>query len=91
MIEDEFGHFKHADALFAIEYLAQFIVRLDEGFVLRVLKVVAADVIPEFLGDFSAGERLSADDFAEFLVGLNWLQKSGARLSFSFGLCFGHK
>jgi hypothetical protein len=22
---------------------------------------------------------------------LNWLQKSGARLSFGLGLCFGHK
>jgi len=91
MIEDEFGHLEHADAILATKDFAQFVVGFDKCFILRVLKIMAADVIPQLLGDFSAGKGLIADDFAKLLVRLNRFQKSCARLSFGFGLCFGHK
>jgi len=90
MVEDQFGHFKHADTVFAIENLAKFIVGFDERFVLRVLKIVAANVIPQFLCDFGAGKGLAPDNFAKFLVRLNRLQKCRTRLPFGLGLCFGH-
>jgi hypothetical protein len=90
MIEDQFGHFEHADSLFAIENFAQFVVCPDEGFIFGVLQIVSADVIPKLLRHFRARKGLIADDFTKLLVWLNGFQKSGTRLSFRFGLRFRH-
>ena len=91
MIEDEFGHLEHADAVFTAEDLPQLFVGLNEGFVFWVLKIVIVDVIPELLCDFCVGERLVVDDFVKLLVRLDWFQESGAWFVFGFRLCLGYK
>ena len=88
MFAYQFGHFKHADAVFAPEEFAQFVVGLNKRFVLRVLQIVAANVIPKLPRDFGAWDWLAADDLGQLRIGLHGFHESGARLTFSFSFCW---
>jgi len=79
MLEDQLGHFKHGNAIFAIEDLLELVVGLDNSPIFRVLQIVAADIIPHFAGHFGSGNRVASDDRREFVIGLNRFHKSCSR------------
>ena len=51
MIENQFGHLKHADAILALKYFLQPVVWLDKSLIGGVLEIMATDVIPKFASD----------------------------------------
>jgi len=69
MSGNQLGHLKHADLLFAVENCLQCVVRIDEGFLLGVLKLVLLDVFPKLLGKLSTRKRFRADNGRKDLIG----------------------
>jgi len=53
----QFGHLKHGDLFLAAEDLVQAIIRIDVAAILAVLKPVALDIRPDFLGHFGSRHR----------------------------------
>ncbi len=51
-------HFKHRDGSLPVENFAEDRVCINVSAILAVLKIVLADVGPQFLDDFGAGDRL---------------------------------
>ena len=90
---DELRHLEHAHALLTVENRLQQIVSVDLGLLLRILKLVLLDVVPQLLGQIRARERLGTDDLGEGLIGLDGLEESsvslfsGSFLGGSFFLC----
>ena len=75
VIGDQLGHLKHGHGALAIEHGFQSSVSVDLGLLLFILELVSADVIPELLGQFSAGKWIFANDGCKFIVGLNGFKK----------------
>ena len=65
MLADELGHVEHADLSFATENNLEGGVGVDVAAVLFVLKTILLDVRPELLGELSAGERRSTNDWGK--------------------------
>ena len=59
MPRNVFGHLKHGHLLFASKHSFERIVGIDQRFLLRVLKLVFFDVIPELFGHFGESPRQS--------------------------------
>ena len=93
VVENQFGHFEHANPVFAIEHFLELVVRLDERFVGGVLQIMAPDIIPEFLCDLGPRQRLVANNLSQLFVRFDRLHESATRLTFGFlrGRFFGHK
>ena len=83
---DELGHFEHAHPVFSVEDVFELVVGVNEGLVLLVLQVVAADVLPKFTRECRSSERLVADNGRQFLVWLHGFHEPGAGLPFALGL-----
>ena len=64
-------HFEHADPVLAPKDLLQLVVSHDFPFVLRVLQVVLANVIPHLRNDLAARQRIAARDRGEIRRRLN--------------------
>src|SRR5688500_16212513 len=62
VLADELRHLEHRDLALAIEYRAKLVVRVDHAALLRILKSVPLDVLPQLLRDFGAWNRRAADD-----------------------------
>src|SRR6476646_10597509 len=58
-------HLEHAEPVLAAKDLLQLGVSHDLSFVLRILQVVPADVIPDFRNDLAARQRAAAGDRRE--------------------------
>ena len=65
MCGKQLGHLKHGDLIFAEDGL-EFGVRVNIAFIRRVLKAVCLDVFPYLFCDFSAWDRVAADDGSQF-------------------------
>ena len=83
---NELGHLEHADLLLTAENGLEGWVGVNLGPLLRVLKVILLDVVPEPLGEFTARSCFWSDDRAQHGIGLNRLHERGVR--FAFGGCF---
>ncbi len=46
VLEDQLGHFEHADPLFSIENFFELVIRVDESLIRGILEIVPADVVP---------------------------------------------
>jgi tRNA(Leu) C34 or U34 (ribose-2'-O)-methylase TrmL len=57
---DEAGHLEHRD-LTAPKDRTEVLVRVDHAAVLRILKTLTLDVVPQFLGDFGPWHCAAAD------------------------------
>ena len=90
MTENQLGHFKHADFLLAAEHFLEQVVWFDEGFVLGVLQIMAANVIPQFARYFRSREGFTADDLGQLVVWFDRLHESRAGLPFAFRCLFRH-
>ena len=88
VIKDQLRHFKHANAISAVEKLTEFVIGFDKCLILRILQIVAANIVPKLARDFSAWYRVAADDFGQLRIGLDRFHEPGARLTFSFGFCW---
>ena len=90
MLKDESCHFEHADAIFSIKDLAQRFVGTNECFIVWILELVRADVLPDLACNVRARERFRADNDSQFLIGLDRLQKCRTRRPLAFnnrGIC----
>ena len=76
---DESGHLEHRDLSRAAEDRTEVIICVDHAAVLRILKSLTLDVLPEFLGDFSAWHRARADDIGQLAARLHRLHECGVR------------
>src|SRR5664280_1771090 len=59
---NQLGHFEHADLGLAVKHGLQLVISIDLGLYLLVLQTVLLDVIPQFLGELGAGQRLAANN-----------------------------
>ena len=75
VLVNELGHLEHADLLLAAEDGFEFVVGVDQRALLRILKPVLLDVVPELLGHLAAGHRLRADHGGEHGVRLDGLHQ----------------
>jgi len=73
---DQLRHLKHGDALLAVKYDLERVIRIDLGPLLRVLQLVLLDVVPKFFGEFTTGDGLGADDFGQSFIRLDGLHQS---------------
>ena len=85
---DQLGHLEHAHLRLAVEHCLELVVGVDLRLLGRVLKLVLADVFPEFLGQFGARQGLGADHGRQNLIWLHWLGEAGVWF-FSGGLLAG--
>jgi len=67
---NELRHFEHADLGLAIEHGLQLVIAIDLRPDLLVLQTILLDVIPEFLGELGARQRLAANDSGEKASGV---------------------
>src|SRR5690348_17506241 len=62
MVREVLVHLEHADAILAAEDRLERRIRHDFPFVLRVLQVVFADVVPHLRNDLAARKRRASSD-----------------------------
>lgn len=62
MVRNEFGHLEHGNLLLAAKDSFQLFIRIDHALVQLVLELGFLDVFPDFFRDFSARQRIGADD-----------------------------
>src|SRR5712691_10887480 len=89
MARNQLGHLEHRYLLLAAKNLPQLFVGIDQAPVDRVLQLVLLDVVPDFLGDFSAWQRHAADDRGERARGRHRLHERRIRLALRAGLLGG--
>lgn len=61
MLVDQLGHLEHGDLLLAAEDVFEFVISIDITTVFAVLKVMALDVGPDFLGHLCTRHGIAAD------------------------------
>src|SRR3981081_1032641 len=71
-------HLEHGD-LSAAEDRTEVLVGVDHATVLRILKTLTLDVLPEFLGDFGARHRGAAHHRGEIAARLHGLHERRVR------------
>ena len=84
MRRDELGHLEHGDLGLAAEDGLKERVGVDVALVLGVLETVFLDVVPDFFGELTAGDRGGADNGRENGVGLNRFEEGGIGFAFRF-------
>ena len=85
MGRDELGHLEHGDLRLAAEDGLEERVGVDVTLVLGVLETVFLDVVPDFFGELTAGDRGRADDGRKNGVRLNGFEEGGIGFAFRFG------
>src|SRR6476646_2851348 len=84
MVRQMLIHFEHADPVLTPKDLLQLVVSHDFPFVLRVLQVVLANVVPDFRNDLAARQRSAARNRSEIRRRLNRASQSAPCLACAF-------
>ncbi len=88
MGRDELGHLEHGDLGLAAENGLKERVGVDVAPVLSVLETVFFNVVPDFFGELTAGDRGGADDGRTNGVRLNRFEEGGISFAFRFVSCW---
>jgi len=76
VLADILRQLKHGCGTLATEKSFELVVGIDVALVLRVLETMLLDVVPDALGDFTAGLGSGSHDGRQNCVGLYWFQES---------------
>ena len=85
MGRDELRHLEHRDLRLATKYGLEKRVSVDIALVFSVLETVFLNIVPDFLGEFAAGERSGTDNGRKDSIGLNRFEEGGVGFAFGFG------